>query len=184
LGHRRIGFISDVFTLHTAIERRKGYQAALSEFGIDYDPALVREEDFVKPDTRSHTDALLALPQPPTAILTSTDPVAFSVMEILRERGLDIPGDLSVVGFDDIPHASLVYPRLTTIHEPLYEMGKTAAKMLLTQIEEGDVAPQHVQLETRLVVRNSCAPRYAVDSQADKQNGLVNDRRKSHRNRR
>jgi LacI family transcriptional regulator len=187
-GHRRIGFISDVFTLNTAIERLKGYRAALSEYGVEYDPALVQEADFVKPQTRSLTENLLALPEPPTAILTSTDPVAFSVVEILREHGLEVPKDMSVVGFDDIPHASLVYPRLTTVHEPLYEMGKTAAKVLLEQINNVDTLSRRIQLETHLVIRDSCAPplstKNASAAQADKQKESANGRKQSRRNRR
>jgi LacI family transcriptional regulator len=158
LNHRRIGFISDVMSLNTAVERLKGYRAALEEYGIGYDRDLVQEDDFVRPGTRTLVENLLALAEPPTAILTSSDPIAFRVMETLREHNLDIPRDMSVIGFDDIPHASLVYPRLTTVREPLYEMGKTAAKMLLARIQGLEVPQQHIQLETELIVRDSCCP--------------------------
>ena len=158
LNHRRIGFISDRMGLNTAVERLKGYRIALQECGVVYDPDLVQEDDFVRPQTRLLAENLLALAEPPTAILTSSDPVAFRVMEVLREHSLDIPGDVSVIGFDDIPHASLVYPKLTTVREPLYEMGKTAAKMLLERIEHDGLPPQHIQLETQLVMRQSCCP--------------------------
>jgi DNA-binding LacI/PurR family transcriptional regulator len=93
---------------------------------------------------------------------------------------------MSVVGFDDIPHASLVYPRLTTVHEPLYEMGKTAAKMLLAQLDNVDISPRHIQLETHLVVRESCAPPPAGKylAPADEENAPLNWRKHSRRNRR
>jgi LacI family transcriptional regulator len=158
LGHRRIAFITDVMELSTAVERLNGYKAALEEVGIAYDPALVQEINFDRPQTRVASEILLALSQPPTAIFTSTDPVAFRVMEIMREHGLEIPRDMSVIGFDDIPHASLVYPRLTTVQHPMSEMGKTATRMLLERIHDISLPAQHIQLETRLVIRESCCP--------------------------
>jgi LacI family transcriptional regulator len=188
LNHRRIGFISDVMSLNTAIERLKGYQAALEEYGVVFDPDLVQEDNFVRPQTGALTEKLLALAERPTAILTSSDPIAFRVMEILREHNLEVPGDMSVIGFDDIPHASLVYPRLTTVREPLYEMGKTAAKMLLARIQNIDLPPQHIQLETQLVVRESCRPPQrrtrSMETEAQKPAEPVNGGQRSHRNRR
>ncbi len=159
LGHRRIGFISDTLKLDTAIERVRGYRDALEAAGIAYDADLVQEDDFLNPYPSILTAKLLALPQPPTAILTSSDPIAFRVMELLwREHGLRVPDDISVIGFDDIPTASLVLPRLTTVRHPMYEMGKSAAHMLLERIQDPDLPPQHIQLPTRLVIRD-CAVR-------------------------
>ena len=159
LGHRRIAFITDVMNLNTAVERNKGYCDALAEFGIPYDADLVPEDDFIRPQPSAITGRLLELPQPPTAILTSSDPIAFRVMEVLsREYGLDVPDDISVVGFDDIPTASIVSPRLTTVRHPMAEMGRVAAHMLLERIQNPDLPPEHVQLETQLVVRESCRP--------------------------
>ncbi len=157
LGHRRIGFISDKMKVNTAVDRLKGYKDALAEFGVEYDPALVLEDDFVRPQPRIITETLLRVGSPPTAILINNDPIAFRVMEILRhEHGLRVPEDISVVGFDDISMASLVYPRLTTVRHPLYEMGQAAARLLMERIDDPDLPPQHIQLETELVVRDSC----------------------------
>ncbi len=158
LNHRRIGFISDVMSLNTAVERLKGYQLALEEYGVAFDPALVQEDDFVRSEARALTDKLLALPEPPTAILASSDPAALNVMDSVREHNLEIPGDISVIGFDDTLLASIVNPKLTTVREPLYQMGKTAARMLLEQLQDIDQPPQYIQLETELVVRESCCP--------------------------
>jgi LacI family transcriptional regulator len=159
LNHRRLGFISDTMQLNTATERLKGYQDALAEFGLPYDPALVIEDDYHRPQPETATGRLLALANPPTAILTGSDPIAFRVMEsLLHEHGLSVPEDVSVMGFDDIPQASLVYPRLTTVRHPMYEMGRVAARMLLERIEDPHAPPQHVELETELVIRDSCAP--------------------------
>jgi LacI family transcriptional regulator len=159
LNHRRIGFITDTMRLNTAVERLKGFQDALAEYGVAYEPALVIEDDYHRPKPETATGRLMTLRQPPTAILTGSDPIAFRVMEVLlHEHGLSVPKDVSVVGFDDIPQASFVYPRLTTVRHPLYEMGSLAARMLLERIEDPDAPPQHVELETELVIRDSCAP--------------------------
>jgi LacI family transcriptional regulator len=158
LNHRRIAFITDIMELSTAVERLKGYKAALEEYGVPYDPALVMETNFESAQTQAMTDKLLTLAQPPTAILTSTDPVAFRVMELLRERGLEIPRDMSVIGFDDTPRASLVYPRLTSVRHPLHEMGQTAARMLLERMRDITLPAEHVQLATQLIIRDSCSP--------------------------
>lgn len=157
LEHRRIAFITDTPDITSAVERLKGYQAALAQFGVPYDPNLVCEDNFVKPNPRALLEKLLTLPQPPTAILTSSDPIAFSLQETLREAGLDVPGDISVVGFDDIPQSGTEYRKLTTVRQPLYEMGAEAARMLLELIEDPELPPRHVQLATRLVVRGSTA---------------------------
>jgi LacI family transcriptional regulator len=157
LNHRRIGFITDIMKLNTAIERLKGYQDALAGYGVPYDAALVREDNYNRPKPETATGALLALPNPPTAILTSSDPIASRVMAVLLHRyKLRVPDDVSVMGFDDVPGASFVYPRLTTVRHPMYEMGKVAARMLLERIENPHIPPQHVELETELVVRDSC----------------------------
>ncbi len=157
LNHRRIAFITDIMKLNTAIERLKGYQDALADYGLPYDASLVREDNYDRPKPETATGTLLSLPNPPTAILTSSDPIAFRVMAVLLHRyKLTVPDDVSVMGFDDSPGASFVYPRLTTVRHPIYEMGKEAARMLLERIENPHVPPEHVELETELVVRDSC----------------------------
>ena len=158
LQHRRIGFITDAPNISSGIERLKGYREALESYDIPYDPDLIQVDNFVKPYPRTAVDKLLALTRPPTAILTSSDPIAFRLQELLREANLEIPNDISIVGFDDIPHASLVHPKLTTVHQPLYEMGATAAHMLLERIQNPGLPYQRIQLQTHLVIRNSTAP--------------------------
>jgi LacI family transcriptional regulator len=160
LNHRRIGFITDIMKLNTAVERLKGYEDALAEAGLPYDAALVIEDNYDRPKPETATGKLLALPDPPTAILTSSDPIAFRVMDVLlHEHKLRVPDDISVMGFDDIPQATFVYPRLTTVRHPIYDMGRVAARMLLERIEDAHLPPQHVELATKLVIRESCAER-------------------------
>jgi LacI family transcriptional regulator len=93
---------------------------------------------------------------PPTAIFASNDMSAFGAMDAARERGLRIPEDISIIGFDDIPQASFVYPKLTTVRQPLEQMGQIAVKLLLEQIEDQSRPPQRIALATQLIIRDSC----------------------------
>jgi LacI family transcriptional regulator len=156
LGHRRIGFIAGLMTLNSAVERLEGYKAALLDHRIPFDPALVAEGDFLQPAGRSATHQLLDLLQRPTAIFASNDLSAFGAMEAIRDRGLDIPRDISLIGFDDIPQASLVFPQLTTVRQPLDQMGRVAARMLIDEIDYPRHMPRRVTLSTSLIVRDSC----------------------------
>ncbi len=161
LNHQRIGFITGTPDLGCAIDRQAGYQAALAEFGIPCDPALIQVGDFEQPQGFTGAQALLALPEPPTAIFASNDEMAFGVMEAARVHGLRLPDDLSVIGFDDIPQAAHVNPSLTTIHQPLEQMGRVAAETLLKLITDPQFVVERIELPTTLVVRQSCRPRAA-----------------------
>ncbi|PJF42253.1 MAG: LacI family transcriptional regulator [Candidatus Thermofonsia Clade 1 bacterium] len=156
LGHRRIGFIAGMPQVASARERLEGYKAALRKHGIEFDPSLVAQGNFWQLVGYQAASALLDQEQPPTAIFASNDLSAFGAMEAILERGLRIPEDISIVGFDDIPQASLVYPKLTTVRQPLDEMGRIAVRLLLEQIEEPSLPARRVTLPTQLIVRDSC----------------------------
>jgi LacI family transcriptional regulator len=158
LGHRRIGFITGAMDQMCAQDRLEGYKTALTHQGITFDPEMVREGDFFQHLGYTGANALLELPHPPTAIFASNDVSAFGVMEAVREHGLRIPGDVSVVGFDDIPQAAHVHPPLTTVRQPLEEMGRTATRMLLERINDPQLPIERVELPTYLVLRQSCQP--------------------------
>jgi LacI family transcriptional regulator len=155
LGHRRIGFITGTLDLGCSRERQSGYEVALYEYGLDIDPQLVQEGDFSQPTGFAAAQALLGLPEQPTAIFASNDVMAFGVMEAVRDRGLRIPEDISIIGFDNIPQAVQVSPQLTTVQQPLAEMGREAARQLLELIQEPDRPYAHVELPTQLMVRAS-----------------------------
>jgi LacI family transcriptional regulator len=159
LGHRRIGFITGAMDQICAQDRLAGYETALADHEIAYDPKLVYEGDFFQPLGYAGASALLELPHPPTAIFASNDVSAFGVMEAVREHGLHIPDDVSIVGFDDIPQAAHVHPPLTTIRQPLEKMGRTATRMLLEHIKDPLHPPERVELPTELVLRQSCCPK-------------------------
>lgn len=158
LGHRRIGFITGAMELGCAVDRLAGYQAALSDRDLPADPDLIRTGDFFRPQGFSGAQTLLDLPARPTAIIASNDEMAFGVMEAARVNGLRIPDDISVVGFDDIPHASVVHPPLTTVRQPLEDMGRRATQMLLQLIADPQLHIGRVALPTELVTRQSCCP--------------------------
>ena len=156
LGHRRIGFITGNMDMDCAPERLAGYRESLDRHLIPFDPDLVREGDFHKPLAYQRTNELLALPEPPTAILASNDVSAFGVMDAVRDHGLRIPDNVSVMGFDDIPDAAKANPPLTTIRQPMFEMGRLATRMLLDKIADPTREIGRSELQTELIVRDTC----------------------------
>lgn len=158
LGHTRIGFITGLMAIHSARERLAGYKAALREARLKIDENLVAHGDFHPTGGYKATQKLLEQSPRPTAIFASNDLSAFGAMDAIRHAGLEIPKDISVVGFDDIPQASTTFPKLSTVRQPLIEIGQTAVKLLLEQISQSKTKPQQVTLETSLVIRDSCRP--------------------------
>ena len=158
LGHRRIAAITGPNGWLATEERRRGYHAALAAAGILPDPALELESNFEVLGGRHAANTLLDLPDPPTAIFAFNDNLAIGVLQAARARGVQVPGDLSVVGFDDVEHATIVTPALTTIRQPLAEMGRTAVNLLMRLLERQRFETLHIELATRLVVRQSTGP--------------------------
>jgi LacI family transcriptional regulator len=156
LGHQQIGFITGMMAIHSAIDRLEGYKSALKDHLLPYEEELVAEGDFWQASGYSGTLKFLDLAQPPSAIFASNDLEAYGAMEAIRERGLRIPEDISVIGFDDIPESSITYPKLTTVRQPLEQMGRMAARLLLEQIQNPDAQPRRLTLATQLIVRDSC----------------------------
>jgi LacI family transcriptional regulator len=159
LGHRRIGFICGNMMINSAFERLEGYKAALHHASIEWDPLLVMQGDFLFQKASETTQQLLELSHRPTAIFASNDLSAFGVMAAIHHAGLKIPEDISVIGFDDIPQAATSYPMLTTVRQPLEQMGKLAVELLLEKINYLGTAPKQVKLGTQLIYRESCRAR-------------------------
>ncbi len=111
---------------------------------------------FQQPDGYTCAQALLSFPERPTAIFASNDLTAYGVMEAVRDRGLRIPEDMFIIGFDDIPQSLMTHPTLTTVRQPLQEMGCTAVQMLLNLIDNPDQPQEPVRLNTQLVLRGTC----------------------------
>lgn len=162
LGHRRIGFVKGN-PAHNSSERRyAGYLAALEEAGLPVVPDLVAQGLF---NYRSGLDAaehLLDLDEPPTAIFAGNDDMAAAAVAIAHGRGLDVPGDVTICGFDDTSLATTIWPELTTIHQPISDMARTAVDLLVHELRQRGDAEEvpHVLLDTKLVRRQSdAAPR-------------------------
>jgi LacI family transcriptional regulator len=158
LGHRRIGLIAGPKHLLCSRARLDGYRAALESAGITLDDTLVVQGDFMHESGFTGCDALLALPHPPTAVFASSDTMALGAYEAVRRRGLRVPDDLSIVGFDDLPEARWSSPPLTTIRQPLAEMGVLAARTVLRLARGERIDTPRVELATELVVRDSTTP--------------------------
>ncbi|HVA92556.1 MAG TPA: LacI family DNA-binding transcriptional regulator [Chloroflexota bacterium] len=158
LGHRRIGLITGPKELCASVDRTAGYHSALLAGGLPIVPELTREANFHLEGGCEAAHDLLSLPDRPTAIFAINDNMAIGVMRAARERGLDIPRQLSVVGFDDIDIAVVAYPALTTVSQPLQEMGRLAVSVLYRQINGQALEAHRIELSTRLVVRGSTAP--------------------------
>jgi LacI family transcriptional regulator len=158
LGHRRIAHIAGPSGWVATEDRRRGYHAALAAAGILPDPALTVD---TTPEIAHGQDAaahLLKLPDPPTAILCFNDNNAIGAIQAARARGLRVPEDISIVGFDDVETATVVTPKLTTVRQPLAEMGRTGVSLLMRLLDGERFETLHVELATRLVVRESTAP--------------------------
>lgn len=157
LGHRRIAVIGGPPALLCSRARIDGYRAALESAGLPFHPELVRDGTFHHQGGYDAATELLALGEPPTAVFAGSDEQAFGVAEAARVAGLAIPHDLSVVGFDDLPISRWAAPPLTTVRQPLAELGRVGAQMLQALIEGRELDSYHVELATSLVVRASTA---------------------------
>ena len=182
LGHTRIGFLGGRTDLESSRLREAGFRQTLAEAGLEADPELVRVAEYRRDGADEPTAAMLALPQPPTAIFAGNDLSAMGILDTARRLGVSVPGELSVVGFDDVPEAAATQPPLTTVRQEIQQLGGHAVRMLLEQLGVAGgagvgavsggggvvgsgaggggeaAAPAHVRLPTTLVVRGSTAP--------------------------
>ncbi len=158
LGHRRVATITGPVGLWSSRARLDGYRAALQAAGLAVDERLVRHDEFTAAGGRRQARELLALPEPPTGIVAGNDSQAFGVLQEAGARGLRVPADLSVVGFDDVAVASWATPPLTTVRQPLAAMAATAFRMLRSGPAAGAAEPHHIELATTLIVRESTGP--------------------------
>ena len=157
LGHRRIAMITGPDSLRCNLDRVAGYRAALEAAHIPIDPELIRSGDFRLQSGYLQTTALLTLADPPTAIFAGNDLQAMGAYKALYLRNIHVPEHMSVIGFDDIALTTIVSPSLTTVRQPLFDMGRVATTMLLRQIAGEPLDSPRVELPTTLITRESCA---------------------------
>lgn len=158
LGHRRIAHISGPVPEIMSIHRRDGYRKALAAAGLPIPDGYEPVGDYLLHTGQRLCQALFELPEPPTAIFVANDEMAFGVIHQLRKLGLDVPGDVSVVGFDDLFLSEAFYPPLTTVSQPRTEIGRAAMTMLLDMLSGGLTPRQPVTMPTTLKIRGTTAP--------------------------
>jgi DNA-binding LacI/PurR family transcriptional regulator len=158
LGHRRIAVISGPEDVLCSRARVAGFRSAHDEFGVPVDPELVRYGKFAAHAGNEHGMELLSRPDRPTAVFAGSDIQAMGVLRAARRLGLEVPRDLSLVGYDNLPLSAWLSPSLTTVNQPLHNMAGTATRMLLDLARGVELATSRIDLVTELVVRESTAP--------------------------
>jgi LacI family transcriptional regulator len=159
LGHRRIAVIHGPLVRSTGVERLEGYRRALHAAGIPSDPALIREGNFKQDSGRALARDLLSLRPSPTALFCTNNLMTVGALQTLGEQGVRIPQELSLVGYDDMEWWTLTHPPLTTVGQPVYELGREAMRCLLERIASpGRRRAQRVILKPELIRRASCGP--------------------------
>ncbi len=154
LGRRRIAHIAGRLDVISGYDRMHGYRDALTRLGLDYDESLVVEGDFSDPS--GYIAMRQLLPQRPDAVFVASDRMALGALRALNEAGIRVPDDIALVGFDDMPFATLGEPQLTTVRQSVTRLGQLAAEGLIGLIEGTITPPYQVVLPTQLVIRTSC----------------------------
>jgi DNA-binding LacI/PurR family transcriptional regulator len=156
LGHQRIALLNGPDEYILCQDRYEGYRFAFREYGIENDPTLIKKGSFTQNDGYRLTLELLAIDPPPTAIFAVDDLMAIGAYKAIKEKKMRIPEDIAVIGFNDDPLASVVEPALTTIRLPIYEMGQTAAAMIIGLLQDQEIFPSQRILSSELIIRDSC----------------------------
>lgn len=156
-GRRRIAHLAGPDTLMNSRNRLSGYRDALTQYDIPVDPELVIAYDLNLDKANIYVNHLLNLPNPPDALFAMNDPTALEALNVAKRRGLSVPDDLAIVGFSDDPISSLIEPGLTSVSQPVSELGQQAAQLLIRQLEakEDEFQPERIVLPTSLIVRGS-----------------------------
>lgn len=158
LGHRRIGVLAGPEDSVPARQRLQGYHSALGSAGVLWEQDLIEHGKFSYEDGQSGAERLLQLPEPPTAIFAVADTLAVGALRAARQLGIEVPGQLSVVSFDDTMIAQWTHPQLTAVRQPLFSMGQVAIERLLALSADPGLFAHPFKLETQLIERESSAP--------------------------
>ncbi|MBV7508417.1 LacI family transcriptional regulator [Bacillus sp. sid0103] len=156
LNHKRIGHISGPLNIVVGRDRCRGFYQAMAQHGLSVDPSLVQEGEFSFESGFNLMMKFLSLENPPTALFAGNDEMAMGAIKAAKSKGLRVPEDLSVVGFDDIQFASIFEPALTTVAQPTFDMGQKAMRLLLKLIKDEEIEKDQFILPDKLIVRESC----------------------------
>ena len=157
IGHKRIGFMAGLEDSDVGKNRYAGYRSGLSQHGIKLNQKLVFKGDYSFESGAKGGDYFLSLKKPPTAVVCANDAMAIAMIRQAVQRGLTVPDDLSIIGFDDIPVASQISPSLTTMAAPIDQITEQACNMLISLINGEKPENRHIALPAHLVIRDSCA---------------------------
>lgn len=156
LHHRRIGIVTGIAGITTTEERLIGYKQALEAHNIPFEPALVAEANSRVDGGEQATRHILSQTERPSALFVMNGLMVIGALQAINQLGLRCPQDIALVGFDNLEWASVVYPRLTTISQPTYEIGQQAAHLLFERMKNRQAAPREIRLAPRLIIRESC----------------------------
>lgn len=159
-GRRRVATITGPLDMVPGLDRRAGYRTALLKAGYPVDDALIVKGDFTEAGGRAAMAQLL--PLAPDAVFVASDLMALGALSALWEAGCCVPDDVAVIGFDDAPVAAYTDPPLTTVRQPVTDLGRTAARLLLRLLQEGQAGPLRQTLPTELIVRASCGHYFSI----------------------
>jgi len=158
LGHKRIATIHGALNIGPGTERLEGYKSALRDNGLTVHEELIADGNFYRNTAYDKMAGLLGSTVPPTAVFVASDEMALGAVKAIREKGLRVPDDISIIGFDDNPMCREMSPQLTTVRQPISEMGRLSAEMIIKLIDKSEKPGIKKVLETELVIRDSCKP--------------------------
>ncbi len=156
LGHTRIGHVTGKPFLPTTHERMAGYEEAMKKYELEIDPEIIVSSNSDYESGAEQTARLLELENPPTAIFTANNLITLGALDTINRRGLRIPEDVAIVGFDDVYWANSLNPPLTAVRQPGFEIGKRSCELLIQRINKPDRAVASIILKTELMIRKSC----------------------------
>lgn len=158
-GHKQIAIITSISKFSTFQERQEGYCRALKENGIEFDKTLVREADTrSSEDARAITLDLLKSKNPPTALFVTNNLMSLGALKAIKELNFQIPNDISLIMFDDMPWATVISPSLTAVKQPGYEMGRRAGELFFQRVEDPEREIVEVKMDPKLIIRESTGP--------------------------
>ena len=159
LKHKHIGFITGLMDFGCSQERLAGYREALQKNDINIDDSIIKFGDFTEASGYMCSKELLKQQNEVTALFCSNDEMAFGAIQAVKDLGLKIPDDISIIGFDDVPKAAYSFPPLTTVKQPLQAMGEKAAELVIQQIRASSFEKEDLFLDTQLIIRDTCSLR-------------------------